>query len=220
MNTLIIYLSFISCLQVSNYDTIYSKVFDTNSDNYEKSLSGYKKSEFWPMWSMPIGKPRASSTLASLGNKSFSIKNISDYDLNTAWVEGGKEYGIGEYFEFIFDFPINTEYAGAYQFQGICNIFNGYCKTVDLWNANSRVKMLKVYYNNIPICFVLLKDTWHFQTFDIGKYFKNRRQNKYLNAIYEIKKGDILKFKIVDVYKGNKYKEVAISEFLCEGAGN
>ena len=41
-----------------------------------------------------------------------------------------------------------------------------------------------------------------------------------MNAPYEIKEGDVLKFEIVSVYKGSTYKDVAISEFLCEGAGN
>jgi hypothetical protein len=220
MKTVAFFITLLCCFQANCSDTIYSKIVDKDSDNYEQNLDAYKNSEFWPMWSMPIGIPRASSSLVSSGGNTYSVKNINDYDLNTAWVEGDTAYGIGEFFEFQFDFPENTGYAGAYQFYGIINLFNGYCKSKDLWQANSRVKKLKVYYNNQFVCYVALCDTWHFQSFDIGKYFINKRDNKYLDAKFEIKNGDMLKFEIVEVYKGSKFKDVAISEFLCEGAGN
>jgi hypothetical protein len=220
MKEIVILITLLYSLQVDCADTVYSKIVDKDNDNYEASLEAYKNSEFWPMWSMPIGIPHASSSLIALGENSYSVKKIIDYDLNTAWVEGDTSYGIGEYFEFTFDFPENTGYAGAYQFYGICNLFNGYCKSEKLWEANSRVKKLKVYYNNQFVCYVELCDTWRFQSFDIGKYFINRRDNKYMNANYEIKNGDTLKFEIIEVFEGSKYKDVAISEFLCEGAGN
>ncbi len=220
MKTIAILITLLYYLQPDCADTVYSKIVDKGNDNYEESLEAYKNSEFWPMWSMPIGIPHASSALIASGENTYTIKNVIDYDLNTAWVEGDTAYGIGEYFEFKFDFPENTEYAGAYQFYGICNLFNGYCKSKDLWQANSRVKKLKVYYNNQFVCYVELCDTWHFQSFDIGKYFINRRDNKYMDANFEIKNDDILKFEIIEVFKGSKYKDVAISEFLCEGAGN
>ncbi|MDO9614790.1 MAG: hypothetical protein Q7J86_09735 [Bacteroidota bacterium] len=220
MRTIAILITLLYCLQADCADTVYSKIVDKNNDKYEESLEAYKNSEFWPMWSMPIGIPHASSSLIASDENTYSVKNIIDYDLNTAWVEGGTAFGIGEYFEFKFDFPENTEYAGAYQFYGVCNLFNGYCKSKDLWQANSRVKKLKVYFNNQFVCYVELCDTWHFQSFNIGKYFINRRDNKYMNANYEIKNGDVLRFEIREVFKGSKYKDVAISEFLCEGAGN
>ena len=220
MKVILILISLLFHLQGDIVDTIYSTIVKKDNDSYEKTLEGYKNSEFWPMWSMPIGTPYASSSLIATGENTYSVKNIMDYDLNTAWIEGDSAYGIGEFFEFTFDFPENTEYAGAYQFYGICNLFNGYCKSKELWEANSRVKKLKVYYNNQFVCYVELCDTWQFQSFDIAKYFINRRDNKYMNAAYEIKNGDTLKFEIIELFKGSKYKDVAISEFLCEGAGN
>lgn len=220
MKTIGILVAMLYFFHANCVETIYSKIVEKGDDNFEKSLEAYKSSEFWPMWSMPIGKPYASSSLTSSGENNYSISNILDYDLNTAWVAGDIAYGIGESFEFTFDFPENTNYAGAYQFYGIINLFNGYCKSEELWKANSRVKKLKVFYNNQFVCYVELCDSWHFQSFDIGKYFVNRRENKYMDAKYEIKNGDTLKFEIVEVFKGSKYKDVAISEFLCEGAGN
>lgn len=219
MKAIILSILIISFCTQDSVQLIKAKEIDSSNDNYESSLDAYKTSEFWPMWSMPIGIPSASSTLESSKGNTYNVENLTDYDLNTAWV-GDSVYGVGDYFEFTFDFPENTGYAGAYQFYGVCNLFNGYCKSEELWKANSRVKKMKVYYNDQFVCYVELCDTWHLQFFDIGEFFINRRENKYLNAKYEIKNGDVLKFEILEVFKGDKYQDVAISEFLCEGAGN
>jgi len=188
---------------------------DVKSDTYEKTLNGYKASEMWGDWSMQIGDPISSPSKSN----NYSVKNLVDYDLNTAWVPKYTN-GIGDYFGFKFHFPSNTAYAGAYQFYGVCNLFNGYCKSLNIWRENSRVKTLEVYYNNHFICKVQLLDTWHFQSFDISKYFVNKRDKKYLDAKYEIKEGDELKFKITEVYPGSKYNDVAVSGFYCEGGAN
>jgi hypothetical protein len=192
-----------------------------SSDYYETSISGYKKNEFWSIWSMPISKNCvASSAKYGDGLTLHTINNIQDYNLNTAWIPIEKNKSDHQYFEYIFKFPENNSYASPYQFLGICNLFNGNCKSLKTWNENSRVKKILVYYNDIPLCYVNVKDTWHFQSFDISRFFINRRYNKNLNADFEIKNGDKLRFEIVETYKGTKYDEVAISEFLCEGAGN
>jgi hypothetical protein len=201
-------------LQAKPGDIIKASV-DVKSDGYEKTLEGYKESEVWGDWSFPIGSAVASSVKDV---KNYKVSNISDLNLNTAWVPKGN--GLGESITFTFHFPKNAGYAGPYQFRGICTVFNGYCKSMKLWVQNSRVKELKAYYDGNFLCDVELLDTWHVQTFDISKFFKNRRYGKYLNAKYEVKNGGKLQFVITAVYEGAKYKDLAISEFLCDGAGN
>lgn len=203
-----------------NLENIKAHQIEKSTDIYEESIEEYKTNEFWGIWTMPIGEAISTSELKPQGQTNYSIKNISDYDLNTAWIEGKTDYGIGERFGFTFDFPENTGYGGAYQFFGIINLFNGYCESLETWQQNSRVWKLKVYYNDQPVCIVELIDTWHFQYFDIGKFFKYKRDNKYMDAPFEIKQGDKLTFEILDIYGGTKYKDVAISEFMAEGAGN
>jgi hypothetical protein len=136
---------------------------------------------------------RASSTLSKQGKKSFGIKNINDDEPMTAWVEGNSDYGIGEYFEI--KAPI------------INVIYNGYQSSPTNWLENSRVKKFKVYKNNVPLCFLVLKDEMGRQTFELPGHLK-----------YNPDKEFIYKFEIVDVYKGSKWKDVAISEInlgLC-----
>jgi hypothetical protein len=95
-------------------------------------------------------------------------------------------------------------------------VFNGYCKSESIWKANSRVKRLKMYYNDIPVCIVELADTWQHQSFDIGKFFLS---NQYPEAPFQLSNGSSLKFEIMDIYEGDKYKDVAISEFVTPSYG-
>jgi hypothetical protein len=199
---------------------IVTSVIDKSDGYYEASIDAYKKSEQWDIWSLPISPVFVASSTKTEAGRSYSFKNSQDANLNTAWVAGNSNGGVGEYFVCTFQFPENEGYSSAYQFRGICSMFNGYCKSPELWAQNSRVKRLKVYYNNTPLCFVDVVDTWHLQIFDISKFFKNRKFNQNLDAKYEIKNGDKMKFEIVEVYKGSKYNDLAISEFLCKAAGN
>lgn len=209
--TLFIPSLFMHNLQNTPLGIVESKTYEEGNELYSSSINDYKKNEFWGVWSMPIGECKTSSNLPGFNKVTYVSENIEDYDLNTAWM--APCFGIGEFVEFKIDyFPgYNSK---AYQFYGICNVFNGYCKSFALWKENSRVKKLKVYFNNIPVCFVNLIDTWKFQTFDISKFLLTDK----FKHISESE--NILKFEIVEVYKGIKYKDVGFSEFLCEGAAN
>ena len=213
-----------SCMAES-LNTIHAQLFNCEEEEFSgycaETIEEYKRyTELWGSWSFPIGNISVSSELANDQNITYKAENIYDYDLNSAWIPKDSLYGIGEYFEFEFAFPENTDYAGAYQFMGICYLFNGYCKSYNTWRANCRIKKLKVLYNSIPLCYVALKDTWKYQQFDLSCYFINLRDGINLNAKYEIRQGDKLRFQIVEIYKGTEYKDVAISEFLCRGGEN
>jgi hypothetical protein len=136
---------------------------------------------------------KASSTLANQGKYNYGIKNINDNDPMSAWVEGKLGYGIGEFFEI--------------KAAGINTIYNGYQFSPKSWIENSRVKKFKVYRNNIAICFLELTDEMGRQSFELPDH------NSY-NPLVEY----IFKFEILEVYKGSKWQDVAISEInlgLC-----
>ena len=143
----------------------------------------------------------ASSTLLSNGNYNYDVNNMTDGDPRTAWVEGKSDYGIGESFECVFD-------AGY----GSTIILNGLQKSVKLWKYNSRVKTFKVYYDNVPICYLQLHDKMCWQYFDFDEVFldSNDPESKYDDS--ECCDG-VFRFEIVDVYPGEKWKDVCISEF-------
>lgn len=183
---------------------------------YETNLENYKSNSIWRTITMPIGEGYSTSELEPQGKNDYFIENISDFDLSTAWIEGETGYGQGVQFGFKFNYLDNVKNGGNRQFSGHINLFNGYCKSISSWSENSRVKSLKVYYNEIPICIVELLDTWHFQYFDIGIYFESNLTKNNMDEPYEIKKGDKLVFEILDIYKGSKYKDAGISEFVVE----
>ncbi len=126
----------------------------------------------------------ASSTLPPQGKVNYKITNLSDGNPMTAWVEAKPDYGIGEWFE------IKTVNVNA--------IFNGHQFSPSSWINNSRVKTFKVYRNNKPLCLLELTDEMGEQRFELPNAAKFENEAT-------------IKFEIVEVYKGLKWSDVAIS---------
>ena len=143
-------------------------------------------------------KITASSVLPPNNNLDYVPDNIHDFSLRTAWVEGKDGYGIGE--SITFRFAKNSPPVTAVE------IFNGYMKSDILWQANSRVKQLKLYIDDKPYAILNLKDIKSKQIFNI-------------DTLQGTKSDLFLKFEIMDVYKGDKYDDVAISELEFDGIG-
>ncbi len=142
---------------------------------------------FYNPCSQEINAIRASSTLPNQGNRNYNPANIWDYDPMTAWVEGAEGYGKGEYFEF--------------RSRGANKIYNGYQHSIKGFLDNSRVKQFKVYKDGKPLCVLELKDEMG------GQYFKLPGA--------EVDDGSTqftYRFEILEVYEGNKWPDVAISE--------
>ena len=141
-------------------------------------------------------KITASSRLASQGANNYNEKNLHDDHANTPWVEGVKGYGIGEWVEYTFKAEnprINT-----------IKIVNGYGKSQSAFNNNSRVKKLKVYIKGKPYAILNLEDCRCVQSFVI-------------DPVTDANKEWTMKFEIVDVYKGDKWDDTAISEIYFDG---
>ncbi len=148
----------------------------------------------------------ASSELNSFKSLSYSVKNIHDLSYKTAWIEGVPGYGIGEYVTYHIppQSPRITEII----------VVNGYVKSEKAWKENSRVKKLKMYVDNIPIAFLNLEDTrkeQHFKFEPLGNGNRNDWNQLLLMPWWSIK------FEIIDVYKGEKYDDTAITEIYFDG---
>lgn len=154
-----------------------------------------------------IGGVTASSTLSQQGENNYDAENAYDLNYKTAWVEGVKGYGIGEY----------LEYTMPAQQPRITTIIvvNGYVKSESAYNNNSRVKKLRVYWNDEPVAILKLEDQiaeQHFVFDTLG----------YDRDVYEWDKLDslpdwTLKFEILEVYEGSKWDDVVISEIYFDG---
>lgn len=147
----------------------------------------------------------SSSSLAAYSDITYSADKAHDFDITTAWVEGKSDYGVGEFVEYGFDMTTVKE---KHQL-GITKIIlaNGYKKTKKTWEENSRVKKVKMYVDNKPFGLLELLDSFEFQTIEIEKIY------------LPVKKVMKIKFVILEVYPGTKYKDTAISELLFDGVG-
>ena len=155
------------------------------------------------------GGPRhvtASSSLEGQGANHYSASSAHDLSYKTAWVEGVPGYGIGEYLEYTFapESPrVNT-----------IIVVNGYVKSAAAWRNNSRVKKLKMYLNDKPYAILNLKDVPAAHTFEVQPIGAADRENyEKLQKLPDWK----LRFEILEVYKGEKYDEVAITEIYFSG---
>lgn len=143
----------------------------------------------------------ATSALPNKDSISYNSENMNDGDSSTAWVEGKKDYGIGEKIIIKFDSGAATHQI---PFDGI-QLTNGYAKTKTIWENNSRVKLFKIYLNGKPQFLLKLQDSFFPQRINWGRNFA-------------INEGDVVELEIMDVYKGKKWKDTAISDLSLMGA--
>ena len=141
-------------------------------------------------------KITASSRLASQGANNYNEKNLHDFLANTPWVEGVEGDGIGEWVEYTFKAK-NPRITSIY-------IVNGYNKSESAFKNNSRVKKLKLYIKGKPVAILNLQDT------RCEQFFK-------IDPVTDANKEWTMKFEIVDVYKGDKWDDTAISEIYFDG---
>lgn len=175
-----------------------------------KSLNSYLPDNNWDefkggcSWYCAAMVPTMSATsvLEPYDMISYEASNLHDFDLNTVWSEGVEGYGIGEAIEMIV--IGKQEKLGITHFE----VINGYVKTEELWNDNSRIKQLNVSMNGIPFKVLHLADSMDVQVFDIGL------------IMLDMDTDIIFKFEIADVYNGDKYEDTVITELQMDGIGD
>ncbi len=149
----------------------------------------------------PVTNIKATSRLAPQGNNNYDEKNLYDYNNYTPWVEGTKGYGIGEKITFTLE-DVNAGFTGIY-------ITNGYPKSKTAWQNNSRVKKLKLSYDGTPMYILNLKD-------EMGRQIFNWEKALNIDGD-ELVRTFTVTLEILDVYKGDKYDDTAISEITFGG---
>lgn len=128
----------------------------------------------------------------------YKAENLIDNNPNTAWIEGKADDGIGE--SFLIDFSSGRVITAAYYIDEIAFV-NGYNKSKDLFLKNNRVKKLEISYQDYISRteikeIITLKDTMEKQIIKLPKQA----------VCFQ------MKFKILDIYKGTKYNDTALSE--------
>lgn len=143
-------------------------------------------------------KVEASSQLKSNNYYSYTALEANDLSYKTAWIEGKAGDGIGEYIEYYFE-------NNSPRISSII-ISNGYQKSEKAWKENNRVKLLKLYVNGSAFGLLSLSDTKTDQEFKIGTFGHNLNGSDL-----------ILRFELVEVYKGDKFEDTAITEIYFDG---
>jgi hypothetical protein len=148
----------------------------------------------------------ASSELQSQGANSYKAENAHDLSYRTAWVEGVAGYGLGEFIFYTFspESPRITDII----------VVNGYVKSEKAYLDNARVKKLKVWLNDKPLAILYLEDKRSKQVFKFEPIGNGNRQNP---EALKVQPGWTLRFEILEVYKGLKYEDTAITEVYFNG---
>lgn len=128
-----------------------------------------------------------SSTLAPQGRYSYEVARMMDGSESTAWVEGKKGQGIGEWIVVAYDKPQEPRQI---------DISNGLGKNKDVYSKNSRVKEIEVRFSNGQTRRFMLADNAREQRLGLG----GSPQTMWVQI------------KILSVYPGWKYQDTAISE--------
>lgn len=149
----------------------------------------------------------ASSYLPAGSQYSYEPYNAHDLNYKNAWVEGVPGNGIGEYLEYHFR-PTSPRITQI-------KIANGYIKSEADWRKNGRVKTLKVYLDGRLLATLHLADSRDLQLFDVDTIGKVRDNINY-DSLSKTP-GWVLKFEIAEVYPGDKYEDVVITELFFDG---
>jgi hypothetical protein len=130
-------------------------------------------------------KLSASSTLSG----KYPTSNMTDFDLQSAWVEGANGLGIGEW--------ITVNFDKTYMVAELI-VFPGYGKSEELFYANGRLKEIKLRFGESSKTFTFA-DRFYAQSISINANISN------------------LKIIVKDAYPGTKYEDVCISEIMFLG---
>lgn len=128
----------------------------------------------------------ASSVLKPQYGNTYGPGHLIDENLRTAWVEGKRGQGEGEY--------VVVDLGKTHQVNGV-QIMNGYHKNVRLFRANSRVRTVRLAFSDGSRRNITLKDEAGVQTIEFPAL-----ETRWVQ------------FEIRSVYKGTKYKDTAITE--------
>ncbi|WP_231503770.1 NADase-type glycan-binding domain-containing protein [Paenibacillus sp. 1-18] len=126
----------------------------------------------------------ASSTLPDQAGNSYAARNIMDGDASTAWCEGVKGDGVGEW--------IKIDFGSMQELKGF-ELINGLAKSSNAFQANNRVKRMKLEFSNG-------------QTMMVDNNFLS---NEFPDGAVHT---SFVKITIEAVEKGSKYHDTCMSE--------
>ena len=148
---------------------------------------------------------RSSSTYRD-GIYSYQVENLHDRRKDTVWVEGARGPGIGEKVSFDFDFRQRADDNFGVNW---VSVLNGFARSPDLWQANSRVRELRLTFNGEEKGTIQLEDLPDPQTFELPE------------MTFQPGEINTLTFESVSVYPGTQFPDhTALADFRFSGFGD
>jgi hypothetical protein len=188
--------------KINSGDIDYEKISEIDKKMIDSLESGYGPLTQGPGCSWYCGggpyKITASTYLKDDRKITYKPDNIHDFDLFTAWVPDNTNGSLGK--------KINFHFKPFAPRVNEILIWNGYIKNIDIWKSNSRVAKFKMFVNGKPTAILELKDIKNTQSFKINP-IQSTDSTRDL----------ILTLEILEVYKGTKYDDVAVSEIGFDG---
>jgi hypothetical protein len=188
--------------KINSGDINYEQLHEKDKKNVDSLEMGYGPMTQGAGCSWYCGggpyKITSSTYLKDEGKITYLPDNIHDFDLFSAWVPDISNGAIGK--------KINFHFKPFAPRVNEIIVWNGYIKNSDLWKANSRVAKFKLIVNGKPTAILELKDVNNTQSFKINP-IQSTDSTKDL----------ILTLEILEVYKGTKYDDVAVSEINFDG---
>ncbi|MGC9365433.1 MAG: NADase-type glycan-binding domain-containing protein [bacterium] len=195
----------------------------SNVDFHQDSLLEFiyeirnnKMTEYFQQYQLP---PRnlisisASSSLSPQSGINYIPENLVDGLFSTAWVEGIRGQGEGEVIEVeLEDFMV-----------GWIGIINGYTKSDQAYQENSRIKSLvmNLYLDEEYSSSRMLSNPIQVELEDIGcSEICDLNFAKYAQPLFSHGMGlpiVRIELEIIDVYPGSKYEDAAVSELIILG---
>lgn len=136
------------------------------------------------------------------GEDTFEAKNLLDGNMKTCWLTSWD--GKNETFEIIIDLEENTNVTNYAQLNSIY-IANGWRKDLQTWKNFSRIKKASMSINEKVYAEVTFEDTYKTQSIDMDK-FKLEKSKRYR-----------IRFRILEVYKGDKSEQLGVSDIQLTG---
>ncbi len=135
------------------------------------------------------------------GGVIFEATNILDGNMKTCWLSAGD--GRNEDVELVIDLEevegINVAMISDIYF------FSGWRKDYQTWKEYSRIKKMIMTVNDLPYGEITFQDTYKQQSIDLEKFKIDRTRRSRI------------RFRVVDMYKGSKYNQLALSDIQILG---
>lgn len=187
--------------------------FKTNDLNDQKKYSG--------LWStlhqVNLNALEKTIVASSVLGATYQGSNLFDGKTETAWVEGAKGNGIGEWIKIKLDAKKVSPSSTPFSVFEV-GIIPGYAKSKKTWEENNRLKTALLIVHSPPISYpkefewvvyrLRLKDENKLQYFTLPDDMLETNSNPMTKTIW---------LKIEDVYKGTKFDDTCISEVVLVG---